>query len=129
MPIVKVKVNDSEFVYAILYTAGTDTFCTKALVDKLGIHGNIESIILRTLNESKPGKMKSVSLSVESLDGDHFHMAGVYVVPHIPVASATIDVSMFGHLQDLRLADYSDNDTVDLLIRTRLFRSPYPTWS
>ena len=126
MPIVKVKVNDSEFVYAILDTASTDTFCTRALVDKLGIHGNIESIILRTLNESKPGKMESVSLSVESLDGNHLHMAGVYVVPHIPVASATIDVSMFEHLQDLRLADYSDNDNVDLLIGQDYFEALIP---
>ena len=54
-----------------------------------------------------------LSLSVECLDGNHFHIAGVYVVSHIPVASATLELSMFEQLQDLRLADYSDKDNVD----------------
>ena len=126
MPIVKVKVNDSDFVYAVLDTASTNTFCTRALVDKLGIHGKTESYRLCTLNDSKPEKTESVSLSVESPDGDHMHMTGVYVVPNIPVASATVDVNMFDHLRDLHLADYTDNDTVDLLIGQDHFEALMP---
>ena len=38
MPIVKVLVNQSESVCALLDTASSNSFCTKRLVESLGIH-------------------------------------------------------------------------------------------
>ena len=127
MPIFKVKVNDSETIYAVLDTASTNTLCSKRLIGKFGISGNVANFKLCTLNDSRSEKTQSVSLSVTSFEGDSgIHMSGIYVVPNIPVSSASIDVGTFDHLLDLTLADISETDTVDLLIGQDYYEALIP---
>ena len=117
MPIIQVRVNDTETVFALLDTASTSTFCTESLVDKLGIQGRSQNLILNTLSDSVHTSSKFVELTVSSMDTcSKLDMNGVYVTKHIPVKSANVDVLIYEHLAGIDFAASCDITQVDLLI-------------
>ena len=52
MPIVQVKVNDTESVYALLDTGSSNSFCSQRLIDKLGVDGIYQTLNVSTLSDS-----------------------------------------------------------------------------
>ena len=116
MPVVQVKVNDTESVYALLDTGSSNSFCSQRLIDKLGVDGIYQKLNVSTLSDSISKNSKLVQLDVVSKDGSQMKLSGVYVVDNIPVKSVEIDVHMFDHLKGIEFQSLSNSDTVDLLI-------------
>ena len=116
MPVVRVQVNKTEWAYAVLDTASSNTFCTESLVQRLGLCGHTENYHLSTISDSTEKTSTSVSFSVTSTEGRHANLSGVFVVGQIPVSSAPIDVSQYEHLQDLDFPYRDGIDRVDILI-------------
>ena len=52
MPVVQVKVNDTESVYALLDTGSSNSFCSQRLIDKLGVYGIYQKLNVSTLSDS-----------------------------------------------------------------------------
>ena len=116
MPIVCVRVNGSTETCALLDSGSSNTFCSKNLVQSLGIHGSSVSYELSTLNtDDKAQVSQVVNLHVSSLDGsESLKFSNVYVVDKIPVASYKVDTKAFNHLKELPLVD--GGNSVELLI-------------
>ena len=70
MPIVHVTVNDVPNVYALLDSASTNSFCSRALVRRLGVSGRTFEFQLRTINKSGPQESEIVDLSLSSQTGE-----------------------------------------------------------
>ena len=118
MPIVHVTVNDVPNVYALLDSASTNSFCSRALVRRLGVSGRTFEFQLRTINKSGPQKSEIVDLSLSSQTGEILEFSAVYVVDEIPVKNSRIDVTSFPHLRGIGPLPVfqRDNVRVDLLI-------------
>ena len=116
MPIVQVTVNGREAIYALLDTASSNTFCTSRLINQLGIKGKSETLNLSTMSNTSVKTTEMVQFDVASEDGDQIKMSGVYVVDQIPVKSAPISVSSYGHLKYLRFPPLEGTEVIDLLI-------------
>jgi hypothetical protein len=115
MPVVEVHVNDTYKVCALLDTGSSSSFCSRSLVDKLGITGNHVSYVLNTLEKSEEKLSEVVDLKICSLDkSENLHLSHVYVVNDIPAKSMPVNVQLFPHLCDLPVSLRSDQ--VDLLI-------------
>ena len=99
MPVVQVKVNDAESVYALFDTGSSNPFCSQQLIDKLGVDGIYQKLNVITLSDSKNSKL--VQLDVVSKNGSPMKLSGVFVVGNIPMKSVEIDVHMFDHLKAL----------------------------
>ena len=117
MPIVQVCVNGGPIVYALLDTGSTSSFCSKSLVDRLGISGNPKSVNISTLSDPILSHTEVVGLSLSSVDKtNHMVMDGMFVVGTIPVSCASHDPVSFPHLKDLELPDLGGISEVDILI-------------
>ena len=103
VPMVPVRISDKSDIHVLLDNASTSTFCTRRLVDELGIKGAIVSYSLSTLSESNVDKTTEVvDLDVKSADGSEvLLLKNVYIVNSIPVRIPRIDVSHYSHLRDL----------------------------
>ena len=115
LPLVNVIVDNKCSVLAMLDTGSTTTFCTQKLVNELGKRGVKTTYSLTTLsNCSDVRETELVNLDLMSCDGHNMlKLRNVYVVESIPVASASVDISMHSHLQGLSVVVGGD---VDLLI-------------
>lgn len=117
MPVVSVMVNGSSEACALLDTASSGTFCTRSLVNSLGIKGKMTKYSLSTLSNRNVAKQtETVELYVASKDGtSDLHLGNVLVVDDIPGRTLSLDsLSQYGHLQDLQLV--GGNKPIDILI-------------
>ena len=115
MPVVNVQVNDALEARVLLDSGSTNTFCTRSLIDRLGISGSDVNYVLSTLECSEEKQSKVVDLRVTSTDGSEcLFLSHVFVVNEIPVKSAAIDVKAFGHLRGLPL--FTSVGEVEILI-------------
>lgn len=114
VPVVSVKVNDTLETNVLLDNASTNTFCTRQLVNQLGLKGSIVSYSLSTLSESNVDKTTEVvDLDLKS-EGERLQLRNVFIVETIPVRVPHIDVSHYPHLSDLSFVN--ENVKVDILI-------------
>ena len=118
IPIVKVRVNNKLDVLALLDTASTSTFCTKNLVDKLGVKGSGTNFQLCTLNRSQNNEnARMVSLNLESSqNGESLYLPSVYVIEKIPLKQIDVDISKYSHLSDIPVCTTDINADIDILI-------------
>ena len=116
LPAVPILVNDTYVTYALIDTCSTQTFCSKALVEKLSIWGKKTTINLSTVeNEDSSIQTDCVKLKVSSLDGsntvwiDSALVTGYIPAPKVP----TMNFLAYKHLNhiDPIPSDY----TVDVL--------------
>ena len=126
MPICRVLVNGKHSALAMLDSASSNTFCTKALSTKLGLKGSQVRFTLDTLNGTQSEDTEMVSMSVSSLDGDELQMSGVYLVDNIPVRSSKINLDKYDHLRDIPFTVLDSVDHVDLLIGQDFHECLYP---
>jgi hypothetical protein len=106
MPIVKVNVKGID-TCALLDTGSSNRFCSKALIDALGIKDKDDCYKLSTLNHvAEHNNSKLVDLKVCSSDGQRsVNMKNVYVVDKIPVHCNNAKFCEFEHLKDLPLCN------------------------
>ena len=117
MPIVRVNVNESVSALCLLDSGSNSSFCTRALVDSLGISGQPSSFQLQTINKSESKTFESVDITITSADGERIFMPNTYVVDRIPVKSAGLDKTKFPYLQDIPLNVYDTSlSEVEILI-------------
>ena len=119
MPIVKVLVNQSVSVCALLDTASSNSFCTKRLVESLGIRcAKKTQFKLNTLSSCESKLIESVTLDITSEDGETLQMLNVYFVDCIPASCGRLNVEQYAHLNDVHFAANTakNNVSVDLLI-------------
>ena len=116
MPILEITVNGIERVHCLLDTASSNTFCTKSLVEKLGINGTVENVTVETLTDSKTIETELVDLSISSSNGVTVDMSKVYLTDRIPVRTGYIDADEYKHLRGLTFPNTKDIEKVDLLI-------------
>ena len=115
IPIVEVIVNGTKRIRAALDTCSTATFCTRELVEALGLQGVHTSFSLDTLNGISNQSSELVTLNI-SKGSEATVISGVKIVDRIPIAAPRIDVSEYPHLADIDLSANLDCDRVDLLI-------------
>lgn len=105
MPIVQVRVNGKQEVCALLDTASSNTFCSRALANSLGLVGKKVSFQLNTLShtfEHKTGQ--SINMELTTLDSSRvLPVSNVFIVDHIPAGIPTDSVFKYPHLRDLPL--------------------------
>jgi hypothetical protein len=117
MPVVSVVVNGSNEACALLDTASSGTFCTRSLVNSLGIQGKEAHYSLSTLSgKNVLTRTETVELYVASRDGTSgLLLSNVLVVDDIPgrtLSSALL--SQYSHLHNLQLVE--GNKPIDILI-------------
>lgn len=115
MPIVRVNVYGYD-VCALLDTASSNSFCSRSLVDRLGIQGRTAKYQLSTLSQSGETKVTNVvNLRLFSSDGSTgLDMRNVHVVDKIPVKSHAMGDVDYVHLKDLSIV--KGNQEVHLLL-------------
>ena len=105
MPIAPVEINNSdETVFAFLDTASGNAFCSRHLTEKLCIAGKRELLKISTIADIISTESKLIQLDVSSLDGNCINMSEIFVVDKISVKSSEVDVSMYGHLNDIEFS-------------------------
>ena len=109
MPIVRILVNGTHEMYALLDTGLTSTFVTNHLVSKLSLPTS--SMNLKTLNRSINKKANLVDITIESLDNEFCsdmktYLSLIVFLPH---------VNIYHHLRGLDLVN-PFHGTVDILI-------------
>ena len=116
VPIVPVVVNQRVSTTALLDTGSTSSFCTRRLVDKLGLVGDSSSYSLSTLSAfNEPKTAEIVKFVLESPDGcESIRLSNVYVVDRIPVQMPRVEVNKYSHLSNIPVFVAGDN--VDVLI-------------
>ena len=118
---VKVK-GDSRTVetYAFLDSGSNTTFCTDALLKKLGTNGKETKLSLTTMEgEKAPVKCSVVSLEISDLERKcNIELANVYSRPDLPVPKDAIskqeDVNRWPHLNGVKIS--SINSDIGLLV-------------
>ena len=117
MPVVSVVVNDSDEVCALLDTASSGTFCTRSLVNSLGIQGKKTHFSLSTLSDKNvSNQTETVELYVASREGTSgLRLRNVLVVDDIPGRTLSLaSLSQYSHLRNLQLVE--GNRPIDILI-------------
>ena len=116
MPVLSVKVNGCSDATVLLDSASTHTFCSKDLVNSLGLKGQPTNYILNTLSkEGERMKSEVVSFDIISCDGsESLKLRDVVVVDKIPVQAPGVNVSRYRHLDGLRFPN--ECDSVQILI-------------
>lgn len=94
--IVQVWVNDLYITYALLDTALSNTFCTKRLVNHLGIRGSTEKIMLDTLNRSESRESQIVNMKLSN-EGETLPLLKVCVLDDIPIKNTYIHIQEYPH--------------------------------
>ena len=126
MPIVpvRVKAKDSSSlveVYAFLDPGSNTTFCTKRLINRLGVQGDEASLSLTTMNNDNVQSVCTVvNLVVYDLqEKNAIELPSVYSCENLPVAAKDIptqvDVNQWPYLKGIKLPSI-ESDKVDLLI-------------
>ena len=116
VPVVKVKVEGAHDALAVLDTASDATFCSRNLVEGLGVKGQFGSFSLNTLTGETSKRLERVNLSIESTDGlESLVLSNVIVVDRIPMNFPAISLMKFPHLQNLPLIQPNGGE-VKLLI-------------
>ncbi|PIK39445.1 hypothetical protein BSL78_23710 [Apostichopus japonicus] len=118
MPLVQATVNSLCDAFVLLDSASSNSFCSRALVNQLGITGNSYQFELRTLNSSGIQQSEMVDLSLSSKSGEILKLSAVYVVDEIPVKNSMVDLECYSHLSGIGpLPAYQSTDiTVDILV-------------
>ena len=104
---VKVKYQNKEVTtYAFLDSGSSATFCSRKLVDRLGIEGEKKEVSLKTLGSQSCCTGTVADLKVSSLDGDcEIEVRNVFSIDKIPVAPnpglSRKELEDFSHLRDL----------------------------
>ena len=112
IPTVDVVIN-SQRVSAVLDTASDATFCSRDLVERLGLRGEYLSISLHTLSGPQRSDAERVNLCVRSLDETKsLWLCNVIVVQEIPVTNPDVSVADYEHLNGLNFHS-SDSRRVD----------------
>ena len=104
MPIVPVTVNRKCDTYALLDSASSSSFCSKSLVDTLGVKGKSTQYSLSTLSQAGECKSSSVvDLLLASRDGSEtLKLYNVLVVDKIPAQSPRFEsLHAYPHLRDV----------------------------
>ena len=112
MPVVRVMVNEKLNAHALLDAASTSSFCTRRIVDKLGLNGVPISYNLKTLTRGQSTKSQLVNLQLKS-NNNLILMISCFVVDNIPVQTPAVDEYMYPHLRGI---DVATNVAVDILI-------------
>ncbi|PIK57436.1 hypothetical protein BSL78_05650 [Apostichopus japonicus] len=116
--LVQATVNSLCDAFVLLDSASSNSFCSRALVNQLGITGNSYQFELRTLNSSGIQQSEMVDLSLSSKSGEILKLSAVYVVDEIPVKNSMVDLECYSHLSGIGpLPAYQSTDiTVDILV-------------
>ena len=103
MPVVGVRLNGTHEVCALLDTGSSNTFCSKSLVDSLGVVGRNVSCNLNTISRKNESvSTKVVDLQLSSLDGEEgLNLTNVYVIDDLPITTSCPNVK-FAHLSGLQ---------------------------
>jgi len=112
MPVVPVVVNGKRDTFALLDSASSSSFCSRSLVQSLGIQGRSTSYSLSTLSKTAESKQTSVvDLMLASSDGrETLMLYNVLVVDKIPVRCPPSEaLHMYDHLRDLPIVDRIDD--------------------
>ena len=118
---VKVKYQNKEVTtYAFLDSGSSATFCSRKLVDRLGIEGEKKEVSLKTLGSQSCCTGTVADLKVSSLDGDcEIEVRNVFSIDKIPVAPnpglSRKELEDFSHLRDLSFPEVK-GASVTLLI-------------
>jgi hypothetical protein len=114
LPVVPVIVNGKYKASALLDNASNTTFCTKALVDSLGVKGSTVNCVLSTMSQLNVSSA-IVDITLSSLDGlRSMQLSKVHVVDVIPIDVPRIDLSKYPHLADV--IDDNPTSNVQILI-------------
>ena len=115
VPVVPVTVNDKFKTCALLDTGSTSSFCTRKLIDSVGVKGSSITYTLSTLSKSEEVRnAEVVNLNLTSADGsEQLKLTNVYVVENIPVSNPGVNVSQHAHLQNLPV---HKNGSIEVLI-------------
>ena len=117
MPIVAVNINNMYVGNALLDTASSNSFITRATVDKLGIIGTPVEYNLSTLIGNQTAASEAVSIQLTSSSGsDKITLHNVYVIDNIPVKTFSYNVNAYEHLCDLPFAETKPGQPVNVLI-------------
>ena len=126
LPIVAVRVTapgSKKYIktYALLDSGSTNSFCTEALRNQLGVDGRAETLSVTTL-EKKNSRLntKVVTLDVADIEGAAtIRLNSVYTKKHLPISkknlATTKDISSWSHLRGIEIP-LVDSDEVTLLI-------------
>ena len=129
LPIVPVKVRAKgqtvyHYTQALLDSGSTKTFCSEALIEKLGVKGQRANLSLTTVNSRENADVEVVALEVVAAKSGMgktsvIQLPKVYALPNLPtlescIASAS-DAIKWPHLKDLRLPRV-DKSGVSILI-------------
>ena len=118
---VKIKYQNKEVTtYAFLDSGSSATFCSRKLVDRLGIEGEKKEVSLKTLGSQSCCTGTVADLKVSSLDGDcEIEVRNVFSIDKIPVAPnpglSRKELEDFSHLRDLSFPEVK-GASVTLLI-------------
>ena len=114
LPVVYVTVNNEIGVHALLDTGSTNSFCSEALMKRLGIVGKDSKVTLNTINGCKEQNSKLVDFMVTSSDGSNcLDLRNVLVVDNIPVKTSSVCFDTYPHLSGLPIIH---GDSVDILL-------------
>lgn len=115
MPVVPVIVNGKQTILALLDTASNTTFCTRRLIDSLGLKGLKTEYSLNTVGQEEVMRNTvMVNFDVKSVSNEQtMSFRNVYALDKIPVDNPIVNLSNFSHLADLPVIS---NGEVDLLI-------------
>ena len=101
LPAVPILVNNTYVTYALIDTCSTQTFCSKAVVERWSISGKKTTINLSTIeNEDSSIQTDCVKLKISSLDGsntvwiDSAFVTGYIQAPKVP----TMNFLAYKHL-------------------------------
>ena len=117
MPIVPVDINHMYVGNALLDTASSNSFISRATVDKLGIVCTPAMYDLCTLTGNTNTISEIVSIQLTScFTKDSITLNNVCVIDHIPVRNVSFHVDTYSHLCDLPLAEMKSDGDVNVLI-------------
>ena len=116
VPVVPVLVNNEYETVALLDSGSTNTFCTRKLVNEMGIKGHARKCTLSTLSKSDEEKnVQVVDLYVSTMNRNQVvKLSQVFVIDAIPASVPDCDLGEFEHLRDLSIGRI--NGDVNLLI-------------
>lgn len=117
--------------YALLDGGSNTTFCTKKLMDQLGLKGNATRFLLTTLGkENKETKSSVVGLEIYDLNENVFlELPTVFTMPTMPISVDDIpkqaDIERWPHLQgiDAEVGLLIGNDNIKVLEPKRYVKS------
>ena len=106
--------------YAFVDNGSDTTLISQDLVDRLGLQGHPQELLIRTLHGSKSETCRRVDFRLRSITGDcTLEVKGACALKKLPCQSVPIqtpkDTQGWPHLRDLSF-DYLEEDRIDLLL-------------